>query len=93
MSGCEKLLEKIAERFGCKIWVCEKIGKRISHIPGLKAGEERFVPPMVGFEDENYVVFVQVNEMSEQLRTMCEKVIECVRSDRKDRTPSRKSDS
>jgi hypothetical protein len=93
MSDCEKLLEKIAELFGCKIWVCEKIGKRISHIPGLKAGEERFVPPMVGFEDEKYVVFVQADEMSDQLKDMCEKVIECVRSDRKDRTPSRKCDT
>ncbi|MDI6862324.1 MAG: hypothetical protein QMC97_02940 [Pseudothermotoga sp.] len=93
MSDCEELLKRIAERFNCKVWVCEKVGKRTSHIPGMKAGEERFVPPMVGFEDEEYVVFVQVDEMSDQLKDMCGKVIECVRSDRKDRTPPRKCDT
>jgi len=85
MSGCEKLLKQIAQIFNCKIWVCEKVGRRISHIPGLRAGEERFVPPLVAFEDEEYVVFAQLDRVSDQLKQMCKKVIDCVRSDRKDR--------
>ncbi len=92
MSDCEKLLKKIAESFNCKIWVCEKVGKRISHIPGMKAGEESFVPPVVGFEDEKYIVFVELQTLSDEIKQMCKKVVECVRSDRKDHASSGKSE-
>lgn len=93
MSGCEELLKQIAEMFDCKVWVCEKVGRRINHIPNLKAGRERFVPPTVAFEDENYVVFVEADGLNEELIKLCEKVVECVRCARKNRSTSRTSDA
>ncbi|MCX7812758.1 hypothetical protein [Pseudothermotoga sp.] len=84
MSDCEELLRMIAQRFDCKIWVCEKMGKRISHVRGLKAGEEKYIEPTVVFEDERYIVFVESEELCNELKELCAKVIECVRGFTKD---------
>ena len=56
-SDVRKVLEEIAEKYDCKVWIARKIGKRISFIPGLKAGKERFLPPEVVYEDEKIVIF------------------------------------
>jgi len=56
-SDVKKVLEEIAKRYDCKIWIAKKIGRRISYISGLKAGKERFLPPDVVYEDEKIVIF------------------------------------
>jgi len=78
MSDCEKLLLQIASEFGCKIWVCEKIGRRISYIQGLKAGEERYLPAQVVFENERYAVMCEIEHISKKLMLKAKRVIECV---------------
>jgi len=59
MSGSDvkKVLEEIARKYDCKIWIAKKIGRRISYISGMKAGKERFLPPDVVYEDEKIVIF------------------------------------
>ena len=56
-SDVRRVLEEIAEKYDCKVWIARKIGKRISFISGLKAGKERFLPPEVVYEDEKIVIF------------------------------------
>lgn len=79
MSECKEMLQKIAEDFNCKVWVCEKISKRVSFIKDLKAGVERFEAPKVIVEDDRYVVFGQVDEICPKLIDAAWKVIDCVR--------------
>ncbi|HBJ80898.1 MULTISPECIES: hypothetical protein [Pseudothermotoga] len=79
MSGCKKILEHISEKFHCKVWVCKKVGRRISFINDLKAGIEKFEPPQVICEDDRYVVLAQVEKPSSEMVELCWKVIDCVR--------------
>lgn len=85
MLECRELIQKMAQDFKCKVWVCEKVGRRISFIQGLKAGNESFEPPKVVFEDEKFVVFAQVENEYPQLVEAARKVIDCVRNSTKDR--------
>ncbi|MCX7653475.1 MAG: hypothetical protein N2Z58_02200 [Fervidobacterium sp.] len=52
-----KLLSPIAERFNTKVWICEKIGKRLSCI--ARAGQESYTEGFIVYEDDKYVVFSQ----------------------------------
>jgi len=81
MSDCERLLLLIASKFKCKIWVCEKIGKRISYIQGLKAGEERYLPAQVVFANERYAVMCEAEHVSEKLILEAKRVVECVQKE------------
>lgn len=58
-------------------------------MPGMKAGEEKYVEPTVVFQDERYVVFVESEKISDELRDQCVRVIECVRNLTKDIKASR----
>ncbi len=93
MLECRELVQKMAQAFKCKVWVCEKFGKRVSFIQGLKAGPERFEPPRVVFEDEKFVVFAQVENEYPQLVEAARKVIDCVRNSTKDHKTSTKGPS
>lgn len=91
MLECRELVQRIVQDFKCKVWVCEKIGKRVSFIQGLKAGLERFEPPKIVFEDERFVVFAQVENVCPELIKAAGKVIECVRNSTENNKPSTKS--
>ena len=60
MSDFEKLSEVLkpyAERLNTKIWVCEKIGRRLSCI--ARAGEESYRESFIAYEDDKYAVFCE----------------------------------
>jgi len=79
MSDCEMLLERFCQQFQCKAWVCEKVGRRMSYLAPLKAGEERYCEPMVLFEDDRFVLFVQCDQINEEMKSWGWKVVDCVR--------------
>lgn len=84
MSECKNLLEEISKDFNCKVWVCRKIGKRISFINDLKAGIERFEQPKILYQDSEFIVFAQVQEIHKELIDLAKKVVDCVRYSSKD---------
>lgn len=60
MSDFEKLsqlLLPIAKKLNTKVWICEKIGRRLSCI--ARAGEETYSESYQVYEDEKYVVFAE----------------------------------
>jgi len=59
-----QLLMPIAQKFNTKIWVCEKIGRRLSCI--ARAGEETYSESYQIYEDERYVVFAEKEIRNEQ---------------------------
>ncbi|SHH22417.1 hypothetical protein [Thermosipho atlanticus] len=74
-------LNQIAEKYQCKIWVCQKIGRRISYIEGLKAGKEYYLPPEILWENENYVIFGEnVNTKDIEFNQLLNEVIKIVRN-------------
>jgi len=79
MSDCEKILKQLCQQFQCKAWVCEKVGRRMSYLAPLKAGEERYCEPMVLFEDDRFVLFVQCDQINEEMKSWGWKVVDCVR--------------
>ena len=91
MSECRKMIQKMADDFKCKVWVCKKIGKRISFIQGLKAGVERFESPKIIFEDEEFVIFAQTEDICPELIESARKVINCVRNSAKNNKTSTES--
>ncbi|MBO8160213.1 MAG: hypothetical protein H0Z24_01135 [Thermosipho sp. (in: Bacteria)] len=63
------------------MWICEKIGRRISYIEGLKAGNEYYLPPEILYEDEKYVIFTEnLSKKDEKLFKLIHEVIENVRN-------------
>ena len=77
----KSLLEQIAENFNCKIWIAQKIGKRISFINDLKAGKEFFMPPKILWENERYIVFAEnVNSIDNNFQKYLDEVIKIVRN-------------
>ncbi|MDK2886481.1 MAG: hypothetical protein PWP54_1039 [Thermosipho sp. (in: thermotogales)] len=84
MSDFEKLkelLEKISVKYNCKIWIAQKIGKRISFINKLKAGKEYFLPPKILWENENFVIFSEnLNSLDAELQQLLNEVIDIVRN-------------
>lgn len=93
MLECREFVQKIVQDFKCKVWVCEKIGKRVSFIQGLKEGLERFEPPKIIFEDEKFVVFAQIEDVCPELVDAARKVIDCVRNSTENNKPSTKSEN
>ncbi|QTA37677.1 hypothetical protein JYK00_08090 [Thermosipho ferrireducens] len=72
----KEILEKIARKYNCKIWICEKIGKRISFIEGLKAGKEFFMPPQIVYEDNEIIIFTEnLTETNDEFHTLLKEVI------------------
>ena len=61
MSGSElkRILEDIVREKGGKIWVARRIGRRISYLNGLKAGEEMFESSKILHDDGEYVIFAE----------------------------------
>ncbi len=53
-------LERLAKKYGVRIWVCRRIGRRWSFIEG--AGEERVLPSELIYESDETGVFVQGEE-------------------------------
>ncbi|WP_041081058.1 hypothetical protein [Thermotoga profunda] len=88
MSECKRMIQKMADDFKCKVWVCKKIGKRVSFIQGLKAGVERFESPKIIFEDEDFVIFAQVENVCPELIEIARGVIDCVRNSAKNNETS-----
>jgi len=79
MSDCEVLLERFCQEFQCKAWVCEKVGRRMSYLHPLKAGEERYSEPLILCENERFALFVQCDQINEQMKDWGWKVLDCVR--------------
>ncbi|WP_018962479.1 hypothetical protein [Coprothermobacter platensis] len=79
MSDCETLLKQTAQMLGCKIWVCEKVGRRMSYLPPLKAGEDKYIEPQIICEDEKFALLGECQEVNEKMRSQGMKVIMCVR--------------
>ncbi|MGC8902305.1 MAG: hypothetical protein ACP5KD_02995 [Fervidobacterium sp.] len=52
-----KLLEPVANMLNTKIWICEKIGRRLSCI--ARSGEENYCESFKIYEDQKYVVFAE----------------------------------
>ncbi len=71
-------LSKIAREKSCKIWICEKIGKRFSCI--ARYGEEQYTESEVIYEDEKYIVFVE-NVTEEILKAHITEVIKNARKE------------
>ncbi len=67
-----KFLLAIANEKGCKIWICEKVGRRLSCV--AKYGEEQFCESRVIYEDDRYVVFCE-NLNDEQMEKYLVEVI------------------
>lgn len=59
MLDFKRILEEIAEKYDCKIWISEKIGKRWSFYRDLKAGREKFLPAELLVENERFGVFAE----------------------------------
>ncbi|PLV59981.1 hypothetical protein [Thermotoga sp. KOL6] len=59
MLDFKKILEEIAEKYDCKIWISEKIGKRWSFYKDLKAGREKFLPAVLLLENGKFGVFAE----------------------------------
>ncbi|ONN26514.1 hypothetical protein XJ44_08610 [Thermosipho affectus] len=74
------LLNKIAKKYNCKIWINKKIGKRISFIE--KAGNEYYLPPEVLYEDSEYIIFCENihSKDDEYLRKLLLEVIKYARN-------------
>ncbi|HIP92151.1 MAG TPA: hypothetical protein EYH25_01650 [Thermotoga sp.] len=79
-SETKKILEEIAKKYDCKIWIAKKIGKRISYISGLKAGKEKFLPPEVVYEDEKIVIFSE--DLPEKAKgTVAKKILQSLKKE------------
>lgn len=81
MSDCnlKSILEKIARKYNCKIWINKKIGRRISFIE--KAGNEYYLPPMVVYEDDKFIIFVEnLKRSDEKLKKLIQEVVDCARN-------------
>lgn len=52
-----ELLKPVAEKLNTKIWVCEKIGKRLSCI--ARAGNEEYTESFIVYENGHYIVFAE----------------------------------
>ncbi|MBO8140157.1 MAG: hypothetical protein J7J43_00300 [Thermosipho sp. (in: Bacteria)] len=75
----KNLLEQIAEKYNCKIWIAQKIGKRISFIKNLKAGKEFFTSPKILWENENFIIFAEnVNSIDNNFQETLNEVIKIV---------------
>ncbi|ABQ47511.1 hypothetical protein Tpet_1503 [Thermotoga petrophila RKU-1] len=59
MLDFKRILEEIAEKYDCKIWISEKIGKRWSFYRDLKAGREKFLPAELLVENKRFGVFAE----------------------------------
>lgn len=60
MSDFEKLsdfLKPYADNLDTKVWICRKVGKRMSCI--ARAGSENYSEAFISYEDENYVLFTE----------------------------------
>jgi len=52
-----KYLEDVAKVLNTKVWICEKIGRRLSCV--ARAGEESYSEAYQVYEDDKYVVFAE----------------------------------
>ncbi|AMW32154.1 hypothetical protein SAMN04488510_11925 [Fervidobacterium changbaicum] len=76
MSDFERLsqiLTPYAQQIGAKLWVCEKIGRRLSCI--ARAGEETYGESFIVYEDEKYVAFCEKNLSTEERSLVAEAVL------------------
>ncbi len=67
------LLSQIVKEGG-KVWVAKRIGRRISYIEGLKAGEELFLPPEVLYDDGQIIVFCEGIKNMERAKNLARRV-------------------
>ncbi len=89
MSDFEKLssmLIQYAAMLNTKIWICEKIGRRLSCI--ALAGDERYTESFIVYEDEKYLMFAE-REIDEDEYVLIREIIERVKEMRE---PSESSD-
>lgn len=71
-----RLMAPYAEWLGTKIWLCEKVGRRLSCVG--RAGEERYDESFIVYEDERFVLFAE-REFSDEERRVAEKIVASVR--------------
>jgi len=65
-SDFEKLsdfLKPYADNLDTKVWICRKVGKRMSCI--ARAGSENYSEAFISYEDENYVLFTEMEITSD----------------------------
>lgn len=55
---------KIADIYGVRLWIAEKLGRRWSYVTG--GGNERFLPAVLIGEIGNYGVFVEGENYNSQ---------------------------
>lgn len=83
MSDFERLseiLKPYARIFNTKIWLCEKVGRRLSCI--ARAGEETYSESYIVYEDQKYVLFAE-REFSEDEREKAKGIIRAVEEARR----------
>jgi len=56
-----------------------KSWRRMSYLHPLKAGEERYSEPFILCENERFALFVQCDQIDEQMKDWGWKVLDCVR--------------
>ena len=85
MLDFEKLsdfLKPYAEKLNTKVWICEKVGKRMSCI--ARAGLENYSEAFISYEDDKYALFTEraivdayekdlVNELMVSFRKLLDK--------------------
>lgn len=69
------ILAPYSEKLGTKIWICEKIGRRLSCIG--RAGEESYEQAFVVYENEKYVLFAE-RKFTDQERQLAAQIAETV---------------
>jgi len=81
MSDFEKLSELLkpyAEKLNTKIWICEKIGRRLSCI--ARAGEESYCESYIAYEDDKYAVFCEREITDDEKDVIMQALSDVVRS-------------
>lgn len=83
-SEIKKILEDLAQRYDCKIWLAKRIGKRLAYIDGMKAGKEKFLPAKELYEDRGIVILSEgLDKMDQKLFQTFKKVVDCLAADKK----------
>lgn len=67
------LLKQYVEKLQTKVWVCEKVRRRLSCI--ARAGEDNYSENFIVYEDDKYTIFCE-REHSNEDRELVKNVLE-----------------
>ncbi|MGQ9856177.1 MAG: hypothetical protein ACUVQF_05525 [Fervidobacterium sp.] len=76
------MLIPYAAMLNTKIWICEKIGRRLSCI--ARAGDEKYSESFIVYEDEKYLMFAE-REVDEDEYVLIREIVERVKEMREPR--------